>query len=53
VTEGQGRITAVDVEVLLHGAFDEAQLATLREAAASCRISRALAVPVALTLTVV
>jgi organic hydroperoxide reductase OsmC/OhrA len=43
---------AIDAELVLDGAFDDAQLATLREAAESCRISRALSVPVSLRLTV-
>jgi organic hydroperoxide reductase OsmC/OhrA len=50
VTEAQGRITAIDAELILDGALDEAQLASLREAAESCRISRALNVPVSLRL---
>lgn len=51
-TEAQGRIVAIDAELVLEGAFDHAQLAALREAAESCRISRALSVPVSLRLTV-
>ena len=51
-TEAQGRIVAIDAELVLEGAFDDAQLAALREAAESCRISRALSVPVSLRLTV-
>ena len=43
---------AIDAELILDGAFDEAQLAALREAAESCRISRALSVPLSLRLTV-
>ena len=43
---------AIDAELILDGAFDEAQLAALREAAESCLISRALSVPVSLQLTV-
>jgi organic hydroperoxide reductase OsmC/OhrA len=50
-TEAQGRITAIDAELVLDGALDEAQLTSLREAAESCRISRALNVPVSLRLT--
>jgi organic hydroperoxide reductase OsmC/OhrA len=37
--------------VIVDGAFDDQQLAKLREAAENCRISRALAVPVTLRLT--
>jgi organic hydroperoxide reductase OsmC/OhrA len=51
-TEAQGRIVAVDAELVLEGAFDDAQMAALRAAAESCRISRALSVPVSLRLTV-
>ena len=51
-TEAQGRIVGIDAELLLEGAFDDGQLAALREAAESCRISRALSVPVSLRLTV-
>ena len=51
-TEAQGRIVAIDAELILEGAFDDTQLAGLREAAESCRISRALSVPVSLRLTV-
>jgi hypothetical protein len=40
----------VEAELVLDGALDEAHVDALREAARSCRISRALAVPVALTL---
>jgi len=43
---------SIDAELILDGAFDDTQLAALREAAASCRISRALSVPVNLRLTV-
>jgi len=50
-TEAQGRLVSVDAELTLEGALDEAQLASLREAAQSCRISRALSIPVTLTLT--
>ena len=42
---------AIDAELVLEGAFDDAQLAGLREAAEGCRISRALSVPVSLRLT--
>jgi organic hydroperoxide reductase OsmC/OhrA len=52
-TEGQGRITGIDVELLLPGPLDDGQVAKLRAAAETCRISRALNVPVALRLTVV
>ena len=45
-TEAQGRITAIDIELILEGAFDEDQLAKLAAAAETCRISRALAVPI-------
>ena len=51
-TEAQGRITAIDAELVLAGTFDEAKLAKLREAAETCRISRALSVPVSLRLTI-
>jgi hypothetical protein len=47
-TEAQGRITGIDAELIVDGAFDDQQLAKLREAAENCRISRALAVPVTL-----
>ena len=50
-TEAQGRIVAIDAELILEGSFDELQLAGLREAAESCRISRALSVPVTISLT--
>lgn len=50
-TEAQGRISGIDVQVVIHGALDDRQLATLRAAADSCRISRALAVPLASRLT--
>ena len=50
-TESQGRLVAIDAELILEGAVDDAQLAELREAAESCRISRALSVPVRLRLT--
>jgi organic hydroperoxide reductase OsmC/OhrA len=43
---------AIDAELVLEGVLDDAQLAGLREAAESCRISRALSVPVSLRLTV-
>ncbi len=43
---------SLDAELILDGAFDDTQLAALREAAESCRISRALSVPVNLRLTV-
>ena len=42
---------AIDAELILEGAFDDAQVAGLREAAESCRISRALSVPVRLRVT--
>jgi organic hydroperoxide reductase OsmC/OhrA len=42
---------SVDVELILEGALDDTQLAALREAAESCRISRALSIPVSLRLT--
>ena len=45
-TEAQGQMTAVEGELLVDGAFDDAQLARLQEAAEGCRISRALKVPV-------
>jgi len=50
-TEAQGRIVAIDAELVLEGTFDDPQLSALREAAESCRISRALGVPVTLRLT--
>jgi hypothetical protein len=37
--------------VILEGALDESQLAALRQAPESCRISRALTVPVNLRLS--
>ena len=43
---------SIDAELILEGTLDEAQVAGLREAAESCRISRALSVPVSLRLTV-
>jgi len=46
-TEAQGRITAIDAEIILDGAFDDDQLAKLSAAAEACRISRALAIPIA------
>ena len=52
-TEAQGRITEIDVEVLLPGPLDETQVTKLRAAAETCRISRALSAPVTLRLTVV
>jgi hypothetical protein len=51
-TEAQGQILAIDAELWLGGDFDAARLARLREAAETCRISRALKVPVSLRLTV-
>jgi hypothetical protein len=42
---------SIDAELILEGALDDAQMAGLREAAESCRISRALSVPVRLRLT--
>lgn len=51
-TEAQGRIVAIDAELILEGAFDDGQLAELREAAESCRISRALSVPVSVRLSI-
>jgi hypothetical protein len=51
-TEGQGRITGIDVELLLPGPLDDTQVARLRAAAETCRISRALVVPVTLHVTV-
>jgi len=51
-TEAQGQIVSIDAELILEGTLDEAQVAGLREAAESCRISRALSVPVSLRLTV-
>ena len=44
-TEAQGRIVAIDAELVLEGAFDDAQLAALREAAESCRITALSACP--------
>ncbi|OGK88803.1 MAG: hypothetical protein A2X50_11395 [Candidatus Rokubacteria bacterium GWF2_70_14] len=43
----------IDAELFLEGALDATQLAKLREAAETCRISRALSVPVNLRLTLV
>ena len=51
-TEAQGRIVGIDAELILEGTFDDLQLDGLREAAESCRISRALSVPVSLRLTI-
>ena len=42
---------AIDAELLLQGALDDAQLAELGQAAEGCRISRALSVPVRLRMT--
>jgi len=42
---------AIDAELVLEGAFDDTQMTAFREAAESCRISRALSVPVSLRLT--
>jgi organic hydroperoxide reductase OsmC/OhrA len=42
---------SIDAELVLDAALDPAQLDRLREAAESCRISRALKVPVSLRLT--
>jgi hypothetical protein len=42
----------VDVEVVAHATLSEEQVATLRAAAETCRISRALSVPVSLKVTV-
>ena len=50
-TEARGHIVTIEAELILEGAFDDAQLAGLREAAEGCRISRALSVPVRLRLT--
>ena len=44
---------AIEAELTLEGAFDDVQLAGLREAAESCRISRALGVPVSLRLSTI
>ena len=45
-TEAQGQITSVEGELLVDGAFDEAQLARLQEAGEGCRIRSAMRVPV-------
>jgi len=50
-TEAQGRITGIDVELVLGATLDDEQLARLKGAAESCRISRALNVPIAPHLT--
>jgi hypothetical protein len=50
-TEAQGRLVSIDAELILEGALDDAQMADLRGAAESCRISRALSVSVSLRLT--
>ena len=42
---------SIDAELILDGPLDDAQLASLREAAENCRISRALGIPVSLRLT--
>ena len=44
---------AIEAELTVEGAFDEAQLAGLRAAAEGCRISRALGVPVSLRLSAI
>jgi hypothetical protein len=44
--EAQGQITGVQGALFVDGAFDDAQLARLQEAAEGCRISRAMRVPV-------
>jgi hypothetical protein len=51
-TEAQGQIVAIDAELTLDGDLDDARLVRLREAAETCRISRALKVPVSLRLSV-
>jgi putative redox protein len=45
-SEAQGQLTGVEGELLVEGTFDDAQIARLQEAAESCRISRALRIPV-------
>jgi organic hydroperoxide reductase OsmC/OhrA len=51
-TEGQGRITGVEAEIVLAGeALAGPTLAKLQAAAESCRISRALNVPVSSRIT--
>jgi organic hydroperoxide reductase OsmC/OhrA len=50
-TEAQGRITGIEAELVLDATVDDAQLAQLHTVAETCRISRALNVPVALRLT--
>lgn len=45
-TEAQGQITGVGGELVVDGAFDDAELSRLQEAAEGCRISRAMKVPV-------
>ena len=50
-TEAQGRLVSIDAELILDGALDDAQLAGLREAAENCRISRALSIPVSLSVS--
>jgi hypothetical protein len=51
VREAEGRIAGVDVELVLGGPLSAEQLAELATAAKTCRISRALAVPVELRVT--
>lgn len=51
VREAEGRITGVDVELVLGGVLSAEQLAELATVAKTCRISRALAVPVELRVT--
>jgi hypothetical protein len=48
VHEAEGRITKLEVELVLGGALDAEQLAQLTTVAETCRVSRALAVPVEL-----
>ena len=51
VTEAEGRITAVGAHMALEGDLDQEQRERLHEVAKTCRVSRALAVPVTLTTT--
>jgi hypothetical protein len=48
VEEAEGRIVSIDAELILDADLDPERRAQLLEAAGTCRISRALAVPVTL-----
>jgi organic hydroperoxide reductase OsmC/OhrA len=51
VHEAQGRITKLEAELVLGGALSAEQLVEVTTAAETCRVSRALAVPVELRVT--